>query len=286
MERRRVSLLGGARIGLLEARLSSELAELVRREGGEPVCAPAVREAPVDVASLIPALVDDLRLERLPIIVFLTGAGATSLLDQARDAGAYEPLVDALRGVTTVCRGPKPAAVLRRHGIQVDVNARSPHTTAELLEVLPDALVAGQGVAIVHDGGGNPVLVETLRTRGSRVTELQSYEWRLPDDIEPIEALISYAIDGRLDAIAFTNQVQVRHLFEVAARSGRTAALRFALGHRTSVASIGPTCSHALDERGVPPHVVASPPKMRPLVSAIGEHLAARRGHPTADSTP
>jgi hypothetical protein len=50
-----VSLLAGARIGLLEARLSSELAELVRREGGEPVCAPSVREAQVDVTALVPA---------------------------------------------------------------------------------------------------------------------------------------------------------------------------------------------------------------------------------------
>ena len=281
-----MSLLDGARIGLLEARLSSELAELVRREGGEPVCAPAVREARVDVAPLLPALADDLRLHRLSIIVFLTGAGATSLLDQAGDAGVYEPLVDALRSVTTVCRGPKPAAVLRKHGIPIHINARSPYTTAELLEVLPDSLVAGQGVALVHDGGGNPVLVETLRAREAWVKELQSYEWRLPDDVEPIEALISDLIGGRLDALAFTNQVQVRHLFEVAARTGRTAALRYALVHRTSVASIGPTCSHALDEHGVPPHVVASPPKMRPLVSAIGEYLAVRRGHPTADSKP
>ena len=49
-----MSLLGGARIGLLEARLSSELAELVRREGGEPVCAPSVTEAQVDVTRSCP----------------------------------------------------------------------------------------------------------------------------------------------------------------------------------------------------------------------------------------
>ena len=219
------------------------------------------------------------------IVVFLTGAGAASLLDQARDAGMYDPLVDALRDSTTVCRGPKPAAVLRKHGIQVHVNARSPHTTAELLEVLPDGLVAAQGVAVLHDGGGNPALVEALRARGALVRELRSYEWRLPDDVEPIETLIAELIDGRLDAIAFTSQVQVRHLFQVGARIGRTAALRYALRHRTIVGSIGPTCSLALDEHGVPPHTVASPPKMRPLVAAVGEQLAARRGHTTADFT-
>ena len=280
-----MSLLGGARVGLLEARLSSELAELVRREGGAPVCAPAVREAPVDVAPVLPALVGDLNSGRLKIVVFLTGAGATSLLDQARDAGAYELLVDALHGATIVCRGPKPAAVLRKHGIAIHVNARSPYTTAELLEVLPEALVAHNGVALLHDGGGNPLLVEALRARGARVRELRSYEWRLPADVEPIESLISELIAGRLDAVAFTNQVQVRHLFAVASMSGLTGALRDALAHRTIVASIGPTCSHALESEGVPPHVVASPPKMRPLVAAIGEHLAARREHHTADRT-
>jgi uroporphyrinogen-III synthase len=280
-----VTLLDGARIGLLEARLSSELAELVRREGGEPVCAPAVSEAPLDVAPMLPVLVDDLREQRVRIVVFLTGAGAASLLDQARDAGLYEPLVAALRAATIVCRGPKPAAVLRKHGIPVHVNARSPHTTAELLEVLPDAFVVAQGVALLHDGGGNPPLVAALRERGARVQELRSYEWRLPDDVEPIERLVAELIDGRLDAVAFTNQVQVRHLFQVGERLGATAALRYALQHRTIVGSIGPTCSLALDEHGVPPHTVASPPKMRPLVAAVGEQLAARRGHTTADFT-
>ena len=280
-----MTLLGGARIGLLEARLSSELAELVRREGGEPVCAPSVTEAPVDVTALLPALIEDIRPGRVQLVVFLTGAGAASLLDQARDAGMYEPLAAALRAATIVCRGPKPAAVLRKHGIPVHVNARSPHTTGELLEVLRDAFVASQGVALLHDGGGNPPLVAALRERGARVQELRSYEWRLPDDVEPIERLIAELIDGRLDAVAFTNQVQVRHLFQVGGRIGRTAALRYALRHRTVVGSIGPTCSLALDEHGVPPHTVASPPKMRPLVAAVGEQLAARRGHTTADSS-
>ena len=280
-----MSLLDGARIGLLEARLSSELAELVRREGGVPVCAPAVMEAPVDVAPSLPALIDDLRAGRVEIVVFLTGAGATALLEQARALGQYEPLVDALRGATTVCRGPKPAAVLRKHDIRVDINARTPYTTAELLETLPEALVAERGVALLHDGGGNPPLVEALRVRGATVHELRSYEWRLPDDVAPIETLIAELIDGRLDAVAFTNQVQVRHLFEVGARLGRSAALVDALRHRTIVGSIGPTCSSALDAHGVPALAVASPPKMRPLVTAVGEQLAARRSHPSTDTT-
>jgi uroporphyrinogen-III synthase len=284
MERGRVSALGGARIGLLEARLSSELAELVRREGGQPVCAPSVLEAQVDVRARVPGLIDDLRQRRVEIVVFLTGAGAASLIEQASAIGALDALIEALAGAMTVCRGPKPAVVLRKYGIPVRVNAPSPHTTAELLEVLPDGLVRGRGVMLLHDGGGNVPLAASLRARRAQVDELRTYEWRLPDDLEPMEALIRELLGGRLDAVAFTSQVQVRHLFEVAARTNRTAALRFALRHRTIVGSIGPTCSTALEQFDAPPHVVASPPKMRPLVTAVGQFLAERRSHHIAEN--
>jgi uroporphyrinogen-III synthase len=101
-----------------------------------------------------------------------------------------------------------------------------------------------------------------------------------------MEALVGELIEGRVDAVAFTSQVQVRHLFDVAADAGRDAALRYALRNRTVTASIGPTCSRALEELSAPPHVVASPPKMRPLVTAIGEHLAERRRRADSPDTP
>jgi len=280
-----VSRLDGARIALLEARLSSELADLVRREGGEPVCAPSVMEAHVDVTKLLPALIDDIHRGRCEIVVFLTGAGLTAVLDQARAVGSYDVLIQAISRTMTVCRGPKPAAALRKNAIPVAVNARAPYTSAELLEVLPTSLVSGKGVVLLHDGGGNPALVDALRSRGAWVEEIRSYEWRLPADTRPIEELVVQVIDGGIDAIAFTNQVQVRHLFEVGARMHRSAALLFALRHRTVVGSIGPTCSLALEEHGAPPHVVASPTRMRPLVTAIGSYLAARRIHDPAKAS-
>jgi len=278
--------LGGARIGLLEARLSSELAALVRREGGEPVCAPAVTEARVDVTALLPSLIEDLRSRRIGLVVCLTGAGVTGVLAQAEESGLREPLVDAMREITTVCRGPKPAAALRASGIPVQINGRAPYTAAELLEVLPDTLVRDQRIALVQDGGGDLALAQELRARGARLTELRSYEWRVPDDRAPMQALVGELIEGRIDAVAFTSQVQVRHLFDVAGDSSRSAALRYALRHRTVTASIGPTCSRAFEELGAPPHVVASPPKMRPLVTAIAEHLAEKRRRPGITSIP
>jgi uroporphyrinogen-III synthase len=276
--------LDGARVALLEARLSSELAALVRREGGEPVCAPAVMEVASDVRAEIPALIDAIQRGECEIVVLLTGAGLDALLEQASSIGLLEHLVDALSRVMTVCRGPKPAAVLRRHRIPVRLSAASPHTTSELLAILPDTVVGGRSIALLHDGGGNQLLVDALRLRGAQIRELRAYEWRLPADLAPVEHLVEQLIEGRVDAVAFTNQVQIRHLLEVGVRMKRGAALLYALRHRTIVGSIGPTCTAVLTEAGVAPDVVASPPRMRPLVMAVASCLAARRSHPFSEA--
>jgi len=271
-----MTLLAGARVALLEARLASEMAELVRREGGEPVCAPAVHEARVDVSGIIASLIDDILAGRIAVVICLTGAGVASLFTQAEELGSLANLVDALSSVMTMCRGPKPAAVLRRHEVPVRVGVKAPHTTSELLDALADVPLLDQRVVIIGDGGRNPVLADALLARGALVQEVHTYEWQLPDDLAPIQQLIHALIDDRIDAVAFTTQVQVRHLFDVADRMELREPLHHALLDQTIVASIGPTCSTVLAEFGVVPHVVASPPRMRPLITAIGAHLAAR----------
>ena len=50
--------------------------------------------------------------------------------------------------------------------------------------------------------------------------DLCVYEWALPEDIGPLEEGIVRILDGGVDAVAFTSQVQVRHLFLVAADVG------------------------------------------------------------------
>ncbi len=279
-----MSMLCGARIALLESRLGSELAELVRREGGEPVCAPAVCEAPLDLTPQIPALVGALRDRRCTLVVFLTGVGASSLFAQAEQIGVLAELTAALHEATTVCRGPKPSSVLRRLGVPIRLPVRAPHTTADLLDALSAFPLDGREIAVVQDGGGNPVLAHALRDRGATVVEMRAYEWRLPTDTSALEQLVQAIIAGEVDAVAFTTQVQARHLLHVATTMDRRNALLDALHHRTIVGSIGPACSATLDELGVARHVVASPPRMRPLVTAIGQALAAR-GAPTLAAT-
>ena len=73
--------LHGARVGLLESRLSAELAELVRRMGGTPVLAPSVREVPRSEETA--RFLERLATGRFSVVVLLTGVGVAALLREA-----------------------------------------------------------------------------------------------------------------------------------------------------------------------------------------------------------
>lgn len=268
--------LRGVRVALLEARLSEELAALFRRHGAEPHCCPAVREERRDCGAEVAALLDDLGREPSPVFVFSTGVGVDALFAEARRLGREAELAQAVRGSLAVCRGPKPVAALRRLGLSAGLNARSPFTTEDLLEALGAVQLADRRLLLLHYGERNLPLVAALEARGARLRELILYEWRLPEDLAPLRSLVAELAERRFEAVAFTSQIQARHLFQVAAEMGRAEALREALRADTLVAAVGPTCSRALEELGAPPHVVPETPKMGSMLLALAERFAGR----------
>lgn len=263
------------RVALLESRMSGELAELVRRHGGEPRVAPALRETPLDASCAVAGLIDALVGNEVDVMVFLTGVGAAGLFREAERIGRLTELVERLRGTTNVCRGQKPWQPLKRHAVPISITVPKPYTTADVLTTLAELRLAGRGVALLHYGERSTVLAEALERWQARVRELCLYEWRLPEDTGPLEMLVEEAIAGELDAVMFTSQVQVRHLFQIAAARGNAEALRKALVRHTTVAAVGPTCAAALEAAGVTPHVVPANPKMGPMAIALMEHLKA-----------
>jgi uroporphyrinogen-III synthase len=268
-----VRRLNGASIALLEARMSRELENLVRRYGGDPRSAPALREVPLEAPDGVEAFLEQLCAGRFGLAIFLTGAGVTALFREASARGHLDAVLDALRGATIACRGSKPAAALRQHGLPTHLSAREPFTSAELLDALRSVELAKLDVALVHYGERNEPLADELRRRGARVEELCLYEWQLPENVDPLRELICDVIQSRVDVVAFTSKVQCRHLFQVAAAMGCATDLADALNARTTVAVIGPVCRTALREHGVTSHVMPATPKMAPLVAAIAEYL-------------
>src|SRR5262245_51617870 len=101
--------LRGARVGLFESRMSTEISELVRRLGGTPISAPSVREVPNQAEAT--QFVDELVRGRFEIVIFLTGAATSAVLREAEGTGRLEAALNALRRATLACRGPKRTAV-------------------------------------------------------------------------------------------------------------------------------------------------------------------------------
>jgi len=265
--------LKGKRVALLEARMSAELSAMVERQGGTAYSVPAVRETPVESSADTAAFVDALCAKRFDVVVFMTGVGASALLKEAEKRGQLDAALAALRSAMTVCRGPKPVSVLRRQDVQVNITAAEPHTTVEVLQALEAVDLLGKTVGLVHYGERNDAAAEGLRTRGATTSEICLYEWRLPEDIAPLTRLVGEIIDGGIDAVAVTSQIQIRHLFQIADRLGRKDALADALNRRTVVAAVGPVCATALRSFGVIPHVQPSHPKMGPMMIALADYF-------------
>jgi uroporphyrinogen-III synthase len=164
--------------------------------------------------------------------------------------------------------------VLKHYDVPIAASAREPYTSTELLEVLEPLHLAGTCVGVLHYGERNTLVTQFLRDKGADVEELCLYEWLLPDEIEPLRTLIKDIIAQRVDAIVFTSQIQVRHLFLIAEELHLTVELAEALQTKTIVASIGPTCTGVLQNYGVMPHVIPEHPKMGYLIRSLADYMS------------
>lgn len=277
--------LVGAKIALLEARMNSELAQLVRRHGGEPVSVPAVREVTIDAGAEVTLLIDRLTARAIDFIILQTGVGVMTLLNEAEKLGRKDELLAGLGQTTIIARGPKPTAVLSRNGLKPDVTTQSPFTTADLLTAMESLELKEKIIAVLHYGERNTALAEALTGRGAQLQELCLYEWFLPEDTSRLEQLIDELIERRFTAVAFTSQIQARHLFQLAESAGKADALRDAFNGAVIVASVGPTCTAALNSLGVAVRVEPESPKMGPMVLALAAYLEAQGGRSNATET-
>jgi uroporphyrinogen-III synthase len=261
------------KVALLESRMSRELARLVEKHGGDPVCVPAVRESheldPVTADRLISALLEGAH----DIVVFMTGVAVSLLFESAEQIGRRPDLVAGLRRVTTVCRGPKPTAALRGFGVPPTLTARESFTSAEVIDAFSTLEVAGRRVLLFHYGERSEALAETLVARKAILDERWLYRWQLPPDTSGLEGLVRSIVAGELDALAVTCQIQFRHLIQVAEGLGLAQDLVRTLNERMVVGAVGPTCRAILQVYGVDADVVPEHPKMGPLVVSLMRYL-------------
>jgi uroporphyrinogen-III synthase len=253
----------GMRVVAFESRRAAEMAELVRKQGGQPFVAPAMREAPVENNAAAFAFAERLFAGEFDTVMLLTGVGTRQLnrlLAARYPEGAF---ADALRRVTLVARGPKPVAALRQMGLTPSIVAPEPNTWRELLAATANC--AGRRIAVQEYGRSNPELLAALAARGAEVTAVRVYQYDLPENAGPLQEAARRLAAGGFQVALFTTAVQIAHVARVAAEQGIEPAMLEGL-RKCLIGSIGPTTTEALEEFGVHPNLEPSHPKMGLLV--------------------
>ncbi|MBS0204641.1 MAG: uroporphyrinogen-III synthase [Planctomycetes bacterium] len=272
------------RVLSLESRRADEMKSLIERHGGIPTVAPSMREIPLDENTAALQFGTELFAGRIDVVVFMTGVGATALLETLSLRWPRAEILTALSQAVIVVRGPKPTAVLRDWGLRIDHRAPEPNTWHELLATMVAGIpLAGKTIAIQEYGKPSDDFYQELRQHGATVQAVPVYRWDLPSDTQPLRTAIAQTIAGDFDVILFTSAQQFHNVLQVAAESGpKDPWLQAA--NRCVVASIGPTATETLVEGGLLVDCQPSHPKMGPLVResllAAPEILARKRSPP------
>ena len=218
--------MNGKTVALLENRVGDQLSDLVRKYGGRPFSAPALAEVQDIDAAYISSLLLDWAAKPAKVVIFQTGVGARALFDTTDALRLTETLLQLLSESLVVVRGPKPTAVLRSRGVRIDLNAKEPYTSAEVLEALAPVALNGERVIVQRYGEPNVELDKALEARGATVIEIPTYRWAMPANTQPLVELMDALARGEIDAVAFTSASQASNLFSLAEQLGRMGSVR------------------------------------------------------------
>ncbi len=267
--------LRGLKIVSFESRRAQEMAELIRRYGGEPILAPSMREVALSENRAALDFLPELEAGNFDIVVLTTGVGARALNEALLTRYPQERIVAAWRKARLVARGPKPAAVLKELGLAPWLSVPEPNTWREVLAALDGAAaIAGKRIAVQEYGVPNPDLAAGLKQRGAEVKSVAIYRWALPENLAPLRAAIQRIIGGDADAALFTNGAQAEHLFRIAAEDKAEERLRSACNNLV-IGSVGPICTQVLKRYGLKPDIEPAHPKMGALLAEVAASAAA-----------
>ncbi len=259
----------GLKVVSFESRLSGSMSDMISRQAGVCIVAPALREIPLAENGEVLAFLKALALGAYELTLFETGVGVRYLTESARALGDVE-WPGSLAKTIVIARGPKPASALRELGVRIAYQVPEPNTWRESLALLDTHFVmAGRSIAVQEYGKPSEDLIAGLSERGAKLTRVPVYRWALPENTGPLRSAIHLIANGHVGAVLFTSGQQVVHLLEVAEAEGVVDSLRDALRTRIVVGSIGPTTSEILRSHGLPVDIEPEHPKMGHLVTAL-----------------
>ncbi|MGW1125333.1 uroporphyrinogen-III synthase [Streptomyces sp. NPDC002526] len=266
--------LAGFTVGVTAARRAEELGTLLRRRGATVVHAPALRIVPLADDGELLAATEQLVAEKPDVVVATTAIGFRGWIEAADGWGIGDRLLETLRGVELLARGPKVKGAVRAAGLTEKWSPAS-ESMAEVLERLLEEGVQGRRVALQLHGEPLPGFVEALREAGAEVVGVPVYRWMPPEDIAPLDRILDLTAARALDALTFTSAPAAASLLGRAEERGLLTEVVTALRGDIVPACVGPVTALPLQARGID---TVQPERFRlgPLVQLICRELPAR----------
>ncbi|MDP9867454.1 MULTISPECIES: uroporphyrinogen-III synthase [Streptosporangium] len=277
--------LAGFTIGVTATRRGEEFCALLERRGARVVRAPAIRLVPLaEDADLLAATraglagpIDD--------VVVTTGVGFRGWMAAAEGWGLSGELVARLTAARLLTRGPKARGAVRAAGLN-DHWTPPTESCEEVKQYLLAQDLRGRRIAVQLHGEPLTGFVAALREAGAEVIEVPVYRWLPYRDTSPLRRLISQAISGGVDAVAFTSAPAVLAMLGAARADGLEEALLAAFAGPVVAACVGPVTAGPLLAREVPalqPERARLGALARTLARHLPEHSVTRLvagGHP------
>lgn len=265
----------GLKVASFESRRADDMARLIEKLGGVARVSPSLREIPLERNPAAIDFANRLITGQIDAVIFLTGVGFRYLLSTIERHVDRQRFLDSLSDITTIVRGPKPAAAMKEVGLTPTLRVPEPNTWREVLATIDGNLKIGnQVVGLQEYGLPSPSLVAGLEARGAEVMVVKVYHWDLPENVGPLEENVKAIAAGEIDVAMFTSAHQVANLLRVAERLHLVDELRKAMDSM-AVASIGPTTSEMLRDHDLPVDIVPEHAKMGQLVVEAAERGAA-----------
>lgn len=254
-------------------RRAHEQARLFVARGAEVVHGPTMVTVDLTADVALRRATDELIEAPPDLLVATTGIGMRMWLSAAAEWGLDDPLRVALGSARIVARGAKAASALKGAGLPVWWRAPEERMD-QVVDHLAGADLGASRVAIQLFEPGGHGSTRALTALAAEVVEVPVYRWRLPDDLGPALALVERALDGTLDAVTFTSQPAVRHLFRIAEGVGAADDLREVFAGGLVAACVGPVCAEAAVEEGIEAPVWPEPNRLPMMVRQVTELLA------------
>ncbi len=239
--------LGGKRIALSSSPGADALSTLLENAGArvlrfELARPPDERELERWLGALTRGEFDD--------IVFFTAQGVRLLYEMARQLGREGAALEALRATRLIADGSRTARALAELGLRATARATG---TITLQETVMSLGVSGRVVALQPRSSPEDLeLARELQRAGATVHITTRAD--MPDTAA--DDIVHRMLDASVDSVVLFDAEQVAWVWDAALSTGRTGALRDALGKMCIVASESAT--DALRDLGVRAQAVPS----------------------------